>query len=52
MIDAQCTNKAGKPLAYKRRIILVTNGRGRMDPDQLDQITSKIKQDSTELVIL
>lgn len=52
MIDAQCTSKAGKPLAYKRRIILVTNGRGRMDPDQLDQITSKIKQDSTELVIL
>lgn len=52
MIDAQCTSKAGKPLAYKRRIILVTDGRGRMDPDQLDQITSKIKQDSTELVIL
>ncbi|OCK79803.1 ATP-dependent DNA helicase [Lepidopterella palustris CBS 459.81] len=53
MISAQCSNKAGKPLAYKRQIVLVTDGKGPMDPaDQLGHITSKIKEDNTSLTIV
>ncbi|KAL5343350.1 SPOC like C-terminal domain-containing protein [Aspergillus crustosus] len=41
-----------KKLKWKRRIVLVTNGMGRMDSENLDDIVSKIKEDNIELVIL
>ena len=41
-----------KKLKYHRRIILVTNGRGVVDADDLEEITKKLKQDDMELVIL
>ncbi|PYH95550.1 ATP-dependent DNA helicase II subunit 2 [Aspergillus ellipticus CBS 707.79] len=47
MIIEQC-----KKLKYKRRIVLVTNGEGAMNPESLDQITKKIKVDNIELIIL
>ncbi|OJJ79414.1 ATP-dependent DNA helicase 2 subunit KU80 [Aspergillus glaucus CBS 516.65] len=47
MIIVQC-----KKLKYKRKIVLVTNGQGHMSTEGLDQITSKIREDNIELVIL
>ncbi|PLN75438.1 ATP-dependent DNA helicase II subunit 2 [Aspergillus taichungensis] len=41
-----------KKLKYKRKIVLVTNGRGRMNRENLEEITQKIKEDNIELVIL
>ena len=49
MITKHC-----KKLKYKRKIVLVTDGRGPLDadPDSVKEITNKIKQDNTELVIV
>ncbi|EAW11519.1 ATP-dependent DNA helicase 2 subunit KU80 [Aspergillus clavatus NRRL 1] len=41
-----------KKLKYKRKIVLVTNGRGWMSSEDLEQITQKIKEDNIELVVL
>ncbi|WPG98426.1 Hypothetical protein R9X50_00121600 [Acrodontium crateriforme] len=41
-----------KKLQYIRKIVLVTDARGPMSPDELDEITSKIKTDGIELVVL
>lgn len=43
MMDSATQNKAGKPLKYDRRIIIVTDGRGEMDDGDLDDIAMKIK---------
>lgn len=47
MITTYC-----KKLKYRRKIVLVTDGRTPMDADDLEEITKKIKQDSMELVVL
>ncbi|KAH0537790.1 hypothetical protein FGG08_005472 [Glutinoglossum americanum] len=47
MIASYC-----KKLKYKRKIVLVTSGRGSMDIDDIQEITKKIKKDDMELVIL
>ena len=47
MISAQC-----KKLQYIRQIVLVTNGRGVIDADDVDEISGKLLQDSIELVVL
>lgn len=47
MISSFC-----KKLQYQRQIVLVTDGRGAMDADDLEEITSKIKADGIELVVL
>lgn len=41
-----------KKLQYQRRIVLVTDGRGSMDADDLGDITSKLKEDNIDLVVL
>ncbi|KAI2626565.1 ATP-dependent DNA helicase II subunit 2 [Hypoxylon sp. NC1633] len=41
-----------KKLKYKRQIVLVTDGEGCVDPDDLDEISSKIKGCGIELVVL
>lgn len=41
-----------KKLKYQRRIVLVTNARGLLDPDQISEITGKIKQEGIELVVV
>nr|POF17338.1 atp-dependent dna helicase ii subunit 2 [Quercus suber] len=47
MISTTC-----KQLKYDRKIVLLTDARGNMNVDQLDGITSKLKEDKIELVIL
>lgn len=47
MISTTC-----KKLKYKRKIVLVTNGRGRMNSEGMDQLIDKIKEDHIELVVL
>ncbi|KAL8929754.1 MAG: hypothetical protein Q9172_000311 [Xanthocarpia lactea] len=54
VIAIQMIIKYCKKLKYKRKIVLVTDGRGPLDadPDSVKEITNKIKQDSMELVIV
>ncbi|KAL9640582.1 MAG: hypothetical protein Q9164_000189 [Protoblastenia rupestris] len=47
MISTYC-----KKLKYRRKIILVTDGRGGMDGDDIPQITEKMKSDGIELVVV
>lgn len=47
MISKQC-----RKLKYIRNIVLVTNGYGSMDADDLDDITKKVKEDDINLVVL
>jgi len=47
MISKQC-----RKLKYIRNIILVTNGRGSMDADDLDDIVKKIREDEINLIVL
>ncbi|CAI6333823.1 unnamed protein product [Periconia digitata] len=53
-IDTATSGKAGNPLKYDRRIIIVTDGRGAMDTSDLSHIKQKIKDDAApiELVLL
>jgi ATP-dependent DNA helicase 2 subunit 2 len=53
-MDTATQNKAGKPLKYDRRIIIVTDGRGEMDGSDLEDIAMKIKDAEApiELVLL
>jgi ATP-dependent DNA helicase 2 subunit 2 len=54
LMDTATQNKAGKPLKYDRRIIIVTDGRGEMDGSDLEDIAMKIKDAEApiELVLL
>ncbi|KAJ8110149.1 hypothetical protein OPT61_g6930 [Boeremia exigua] len=54
LMDGATQNKAGKPLKYDRRIIIVTDGRSEMDADDLDDIAMKIKdvEAPVEIVLL
>ena len=47
MITLHC-----RKLQYIRQIVLVTNGHGSMDADDLDEISNKLVKDGIELVIL
>ncbi|KAL1296994.1 hypothetical protein AAFC00_004590 [Neodothiora populina] len=47
MISSFC-----KALKYERRIVLVTNGRGLMDTDDIEEIAGKIANDNIELTVL
>ena len=47
MITKHC-----KKLKWKRKIVLITDGRGSMDADDVSQITQKIKADEIELVVM
>ena len=51
LMDSATSNKAGKPLKYDRRIIIVTDGRGDMDIDDLDAIALKIKDEEAPIEI-
>ena len=52
VIAIQMITKHCKKLKYKRKIVLVTNGQGSMDADDVSQITEKIKADGIELVVM
>ena len=45
-------SKACKKLKFNRKIVLVTNGRGQLDTDQVTEITNKIVEDGISLVVL
>ena len=47
MIEQKC-----KRLKYIRRIILITNGRGEIDGDQIAEISQKIKEEGIDLTVL
>ncbi|KAI9806269.1 MAG: hypothetical protein M1825_006384 [Sarcosagium campestre] len=47
MIDKYC-----RTLKYRRKITMITNGRGTMQDDEIDSIVSKMKHDSIELTVL
>ena len=52
VIAIQMITKHCKKLKYKRKIVLVTDGRGSMDADGMSEITEKIKTDNMELVVM
>lgn len=52
VIAIQMITKYTKKLKYRRKVVLVTDGRGLLDADGVSEITKKIKQDAMELVIL
>ena len=54
VIAVQMITKHCKKLKYKRKIVLITDGKAPLDadPDSVAEITKKITQDDMELVIL
>ncbi|KAJ5266710.1 hypothetical protein N7478_009518 [Penicillium angulare] len=46
MISTHC-----RKLKYKRKIVLITNGTGLIDPDNVNDIKDKMKEDNIELFI-
>ncbi|KAL9009221.1 MAG: hypothetical protein Q9173_005733 [Seirophora scorigena] len=54
IIAIQMITKHCKKLKYKRKIVLVTDGRGALeeDPDSVSEITKKITEDAMELVVV
>lgn len=41
-----------KKLKYFRKIVLMTNGRGAIDSDDIDEISKKLNEESIELVVV
>ncbi|KAI0386091.1 ATP-dependent DNA helicase II subunit 2 [Hypomontagnella monticulosa] len=52
VLAIEMIEKFTKKLKFKRKIILVTDGEGSVDPDDFDDISAKIKSCGIELVIL
>ncbi|EOA90274.1 ATP-dependent DNA helicase yku80 [Exserohilum turcicum] len=54
MIDTATRGAKGNPLKYDRNIIIITDGRGQMTTDDLEQLASKIKDPEApfEIVLL
>lgn len=52
VIAVDMIEKFTKKLKYKRKIILVTDGEGSVDPDDFFDISVKIKASGIELIVL
>lgn len=52
IIAIDMIEKFTKKLKYARKIVLVTNGTGLMDSDDLDETSAKLNEDGIELVVL
>lgn len=52
MIDSATKGKNGNPLRYDRRIIIVTDGRGSLDTEDLEQIAMKIKHPDAPIEVI
>ena len=54
VIAIQMITKHCKKLKWKRKIVLVTDGRGTLDadPEGISEISKKIKADEMELVVV
>ncbi|KAF2125847.1 SPOC domain-like protein [Dothidotthia symphoricarpi CBS 119687] len=51
MMESATQGKTG-PLKYDRRVIIITDGRGGIDTDDLDQIASKINDERAKVEIV
>lgn len=52
MIDNATKGKNGNPLKFDRRIIMVTDGRGSIDTEDLEQIASKIQHPDAPIEVV
>ncbi|KAF2825003.1 SPOC domain-like protein [Ophiobolus disseminans] len=52
MIDSKTKNGKGMPLKYERRIIIVTDGRGHIETEDLEQIAAKIKDTDAPIEVV
>ncbi|KAI9717745.1 MAG: ATP-dependent DNA helicase II subunit 2 [Candelaria pacifica] len=52
IIAIQMITKYCKKLKYRRKIVLVTNGRGSIEASDMEEITKKLKEDDIHLVVL
>jgi len=52
MINEKTMLKSGKPGKYARKIVLLTDGQGRIDDDNIDPIAEKINECDIELVVM
>lgn len=52
VVAVEMIEKFTKKLKYKRKIILVTDGEGCIDPDDIDDISAKIDGSGIELIVL
>lgn len=52
MINSATQGAKGNPLKYNRRIIMVTDGRGELDTEDLEQITMKIKDTAAPIEVV
>jgi hypothetical protein len=52
MIDNATKGKNGNPLKYDRRIIIVTDGRGSIDTDDLEEIALKIQSPDAPIEVV
>lgn len=52
IIAIDMIEKFTKKLKYARKIVLVTNGTGLMDFDDLDETSAKLNEDCIELVVM
>lgn len=52
VIAIQMIEKYCKKLKYRRRVVLVTNGCGTIDGDDISEITKKITEDAIEIVVM
>ncbi|KAI7093280.1 putative Ku family DNA helicase, partial [Hortaea werneckii] len=52
VVAIQMISNTCKKLAYQRKIVLMTDGCGAMQTDDLPSITQKLKDDGIELVVL
>ncbi|KAL2074790.1 hypothetical protein VTL71DRAFT_8569 [Oculimacula yallundae] len=52
IIDKYTVLKTGKPAKFARKIVLVTDGQGGIDDDNIDSISEKLNESGIELVVL
>ena len=52
VIAIQMISRYCKKNKYKKQVVLVTNGRGSMDADDLSEITSKLLSEGIDLTVL
>jgi ATP-dependent DNA helicase 2 subunit 2 len=52
LIEESTKLKTGKPGKYDRKIVLLTDGEGHIDDDEIDPIAEKINEVGIELLVL
>lgn len=52
IIAIEMIEKFTKKLKYFRKIVLMTNGRGAIDSDDIDEIAKKLNEENIELVVV